>query len=73
MLNAHMTSERGAPWWAIMTPFVGVPLMVGVVALAATKVPEPIDVGAPTEAVQPESVEFAAGLDDHCWRPSTES
>ncbi len=38
MMNAHLSEKRAVPWWAaIGAPLVGVPLMVGLLALVAPK------------------------------------
>jgi hypothetical protein len=38
MIHAHLSEKRAVPWWAaIGAPLVGVPLMIGLLALAAPK------------------------------------
>lgn len=47
MINAHISKKNTVPWWAVIgAPLVGVPLIVGVLALAA---PEREATGADTD------------------------
>jgi hypothetical protein len=51
MIRAHIDRNRGIPWWAVVgAPLIGVPALVGLLALVAP--------GEQT-AEQPDDVDFA--------------
>ena len=68
MLSPRM-NQRGVPLWAIGTPAIAVPLMVGLLALTAPKHETragAADLGATTERVERQAVDYASGLLAHC-------
>lgn len=46
MIRAHIDKNRGTPWWAVVVaPLIGVPALVGLLALIAPgdQAAEPVD------------------------------
>lgn len=76
MLNTRMTKEREVPLWAIGAPAIGVPLMVALLSLTAPEHETPVDgadLGATTEQVERQAVDYASGLASHCTGRSSSS
>ena len=76
MLNTRRTKERGVPLWAFAAPAIGVPLMVALLSLIAPEHQMPVegaDLGASTEQVERQAVDYASGLASHCTGRSSSS
>ena len=60
MINVHIDEKQGAPWWvAVGAPLVGVPLMVGLLALTSPQDDDPAaepEIGVQTEQLEPQVV-----------------
>lgn len=60
MIRAHIDKDRGIPWWAVVgAPLVGVPALVGLLALIAPgeqATDEPDDVDYAVEQIDEESM-----------------
>lgn len=60
MIHAHIDKNRGIPWWAVVgAPLVGVPALVGLLALVAPgeqAADEPDDVDFAVEQIDGEAM-----------------